>query len=1132
MKHRPVPRGGFSEKEKSMKKLVLKLSLLLFACCAFLITDEASARESTGLPVVYINTDGGAAIASKEDYIGASLVIEDEKGTAVYDGVTEVKGHGNSTWKRFPKKSIKLKLDKSTDLFGMGKNKHWLLIANYIDPSCMRNKTSVQVAKILGADCMDCIWVDVVINGEEYGNYVLYEQARISKDRVDIYDWETAGEDAAKAIAKAAGLSDDDKSALKTQMAEGDMSWISTGTVLYKGVQYTVSDYFEYPENNGGFLFEIDNYYDEVSKFMTDRSIPVMFKKPEFINTDAGTMGVARNLVQNMENAFYSTDKTTMIGSVNTSYVELCDVDSLISFVLSNEIMFSEFGYKSNYFYKDTGDSKIVFGPIWDFDWSSDCIAPYGEISETGWYSSSRDWFSAVKQDPYFAIKARELYLNKLDELDALTSTEGTLALWKEQIRASARQNEIIWHYCRGFETDWQTLVDWLKNRTEWINSQMISDQGIVASMGTALSADVTSTITGTGLIGNTQGVDQAWYGTTGGTYSVTVSAPNAASVNLYVNGILVENKVTTAGAATFDLKAAWLTEETGTKNVLVFRTRNSEGTFTGVQFATLTLFASAPTFCTVTFEDYGSTSSVSVPVGSTLIAPESAAKGTAVLTGSWFGQAAGVTVAPNGKISVNSNITLQINIVACTNGTEHTWQHNGSAYVCTICGKEANFNSYISMTDCTFNQSTRYGSIFKAKSVHPTITVYYGGRQLTQGVEYNIEFGDDVNAGFGYYVVTGIKSAGFDGKAVLSFGIKRRAMNNTNVKVKVAGGNVYSGSAVEPEVTVTLFGITLTRGVDFEATYSNNVEVGTGTVTLTGIGQNMEGTTSATFDITYINAPQNLKASKLDWCSNQLTWDESIEAEGYVIYRAASATGKYYLLGTSLKNSFVDKEAAPGQKYYYKVAALRELDGESVFSARSKAAYVTTATAKVTGLKVRKRTCSSLALSWNAVSGATGYQIYRATSKTGTYTLVKTVKGTSANVTGLTADTIYYFKIKAYVTIDGTDYLGSFSGYSYSRVLPAAVTGLKATGKKAGVTLTWNKVSSVTGYKIYRLNQKTGEYILIATVSSSKLTYTDTTCTAGTKNTYKVRAYKTVGEKTVYGAYSSEVKGTRTKSK
>ena len=101
-------------------------------------SDKAEAQMFfSELPVVYINTEGGQAITSKENYIDAELIVQgnetyNSKTTKLYNGATEIRGRGNSTWSQ-PKKPYRLKLDKKTDLLGMGKSKHWVLLANYLD---------------------------------------------------------------------------------------------------------------------------------------------------------------------------------------------------------------------------------------------------------------------------------------------------------------------------------------------------------------------------------------------------------------------------------------------------------------------------------------------------------------------------------------------------------------------------------------------------------------------------------------------------------------------------------------------------------------------------------------------------------------------------------------------------------------------------------------------------------------------------------------------------------------------------------------------------------------------------------------------------------------------------------------
>ena len=106
------------------------------------------------LPVVYIDIENGASVTSKDVYLNSQLTIQgndeyNQETTKLYSGACEIKGRGNSTW-GFPKKPYRLKLDKKTDLFGFGKNKHFVLLANYNDTTFLRNK--------LGYDLSETKW--------------------------------------------------------------------------------------------------------------------------------------------------------------------------------------------------------------------------------------------------------------------------------------------------------------------------------------------------------------------------------------------------------------------------------------------------------------------------------------------------------------------------------------------------------------------------------------------------------------------------------------------------------------------------------------------------------------------------------------------------------------------------------------------------------------------------------------------------------------------------------------------------------------------------------------------------------------------------------------------------------------
>ena len=99
-----------------------------------------------------------------------------------------IRGRGNSTWMD-NKKPYKVKLNEKQDLFGFGENAHWVLLANRFDNSLVRNRMTYWLGRELGMEFTpECVPVEVVMNGEFYGSYLLCEQIRVGKGRVEIDD--------------------------------------------------------------------------------------------------------------------------------------------------------------------------------------------------------------------------------------------------------------------------------------------------------------------------------------------------------------------------------------------------------------------------------------------------------------------------------------------------------------------------------------------------------------------------------------------------------------------------------------------------------------------------------------------------------------------------------------------------------------------------------------------------------------------------------------------------------------------------------------------------------------------------------------------------------------------------------
>ena len=101
-------------------------------------------------------------------------------------GTMKMRGRGNWTWNQ-NKKPYQITLEKKTDLLGMGKAKHYILLANVMDASLMRNQVLYDLADDMGLEYTpDIEPVDVFINGEYKGSYSLTEKVEIGENRVNI----------------------------------------------------------------------------------------------------------------------------------------------------------------------------------------------------------------------------------------------------------------------------------------------------------------------------------------------------------------------------------------------------------------------------------------------------------------------------------------------------------------------------------------------------------------------------------------------------------------------------------------------------------------------------------------------------------------------------------------------------------------------------------------------------------------------------------------------------------------------------------------------------------------------------------------------------------------------------------
>lgn len=256
------------------------------------------------------------------------------------------------------------------------------------------------------------------------------------------------------------------------------------------------------------------------------------------------------------------------------------------------------------------------------------------------------------------------------------------------------------------------------------------------------------------------------------------------------------------------------------------------------------------------------------------------------------------------------------------------------------------------------------------------------------------------------------------------------------------------------------------------------------------------------------------------------LSWSKASEdVAGYRIYRYDEEQDKYVYLKATRNLSYEDENVTSGTTYQYKVRCYWKIGGKNYYGTYSPVVSVTTPPSKVTNVSTAKRSSLYLTLSWDQVSGASGYRIYQYNEDTKAYEKVTTISDadtTSYKITGLSSATEYQFKVRAYKKADGVTIWGSSSSVYREYTNPLKTKNLTGSTKASSVTLQWDKVTRASGYRVYRYNSTTKKYERIAILKgNTTCSYIDSKLKKGATVKYKVRAYKTYDGVNYYGAYS-----------
>ena len=434
---------------------------LLLAGLALVPRAARAAETANGIPVVTITLtcengetpeEAFAAINESPDHSvkrAATLSI------AVPDGYTGdysdeplsdqgplkveyIRGRGNTTWNA-AKKPYKIKLKSSTDLMGMGKNKHWLLISNPYDPSLIRNRLVSYMGEALGLDYTpQMLPVDLVVDGTYMGSYYLCEQVRVGNSRVDIDE-----------------LDADDN---------------------------------ELPELSGGYLFSLSPYQEEPAGNVITTSGNVTFcgESPVFASDDPdddlGTeaqYAYLASYLQAIEDAIYS----------GGDWQALMDAESTAAYWWVQEFTLNSDAFitPSTYLYKPR-EGKVFWGPLWDFDSSMTTYQNEGEPEDadvSGFNSSRVAWVEYLRTyDASFAATLREVWARYDAVIEEIVREGGVLDQYKAELAASWQADSELWreenahhwdekYLNMSYDEMIEELRTWFQRRRAWVNENI-----------------------------------------------------------------------------------------------------------------------------------------------------------------------------------------------------------------------------------------------------------------------------------------------------------------------------------------------------------------------------------------------------------------------------------------------------------------------------------------------------------------------------------------------------------------------------------------------------------------------------------------------------------------------------------
>jgi hypothetical protein len=366
-------------------KLILSI-LLTIAWAGPVLAQQY--QQLTDVPTVYIETENGQNITSKEDYLKCTFTMVDGTDTLRLEN-TQIRGRGNSSWWNSDKKPYRVKFDKKQRLLGedFANAKNWTLLANHGDKTMIRNALTYQLGRFIGMKfCPAAKFIDLYLNGKYRGTYQISDQVQVHKKRVEV-------------------------------------------------------------DEDNGWLLEVVNENSKEEPLITSTRYGIMYN---IKNPDDDLLTVDKRIaigqwITAFEAAVASNDYQDPV----KGYRAYIDETDFINWYVGAELTGNIDALYSIYMYKEADEQKMHFGPLWDLDLGYDNSSEKSLLRNMEaflglWNRPFEKILQRLWQDPWFAQACNDR-LNQLVDaglqahlISAIDSLRG--AIWQTQA-----QNFKVW---------------------------------------------------------------------------------------------------------------------------------------------------------------------------------------------------------------------------------------------------------------------------------------------------------------------------------------------------------------------------------------------------------------------------------------------------------------------------------------------------------------------------------------------------------------------------------------------------------------------------------------------------------------------------------------------------------------